>query len=205
MPLADAVIDIHSGGKTLRFTPSAVVHRLADATLMARTLDALMAFAAPTGLVLTELDAEGMLDTEVEARGKLFLSTELGGGGTAGVETVAIAEIGVRNLLCHFGLIDEAPRSRAARGLPPTRLMHTPDPDCYVASDDRGMFEPLAGLGDEVAAGDPLARVHCFETPGRAPVPYRAPRAGRVICRHHPGLIAPGDCLAVIAEDYAPQ
>jgi N-alpha-acetyl-L-2,4-diaminobutyrate deacetylase len=68
---ADAVLDIHSGGRTLTFAPSAIVHRLPDESRMGATLAALEAFAAPYGLLLTELDAEGLLDTVVEDLGKL--------------------------------------------------------------------------------------------------------------------------------------
>lgn len=202
LPLADAVIDIHSGGKTMMLTPCGVIHELPDPGLMGRTLGALLAFDAPIGLVLLELDAEGMLDTAVEEAGKIFVGTELGGGGTATVETLAIAETGVRNLLCHFGLIDAAPARRTDRGLPPTRLMHTPDGDCYVVSEEGGLYEILAELGSEVAAGDPIGRIHDLDRPERPPTVYRTKRAGTIICRHHPGLVQRGDALAVVAADY---
>jgi len=60
-----------------------------------------------------------MLDTEVEDMGKIFVGCELGGGGTSTPETVSITEIGVRNLLAHFEIIDEKPLSCEDRGLPP--------------------------------------------------------------------------------------
>ena len=97
---------------------------------MARASAALAAFDAPISLVLVEIDAEGMLDTSVEAAGKVFIGTELGGGGTAIAEYVAIAETGVRNLLAPLGVLEEAAKTREARGLPPSRQMHMPDPGC---------------------------------------------------------------------------
>ncbi len=204
LPLADAVVDIHAGGKSMNLLPCAVVHQLPDPEHMARTIAALRAFDAPLGLVLLELDAEGMLDSAVEQMGKVFVSTELGGGGTATAETVAIAEAGVRNLLRHFGLTEGAPSRREDRGLAPMRLMHTPDGDCYVMSDENGMYEVLVDLGSEVAAGDALGQIHFIEKPERTPVVYHAERAGTIICRHHPGLVHIGDALAVIATDYHP-
>jgi N-alpha-acetyl-L-2,4-diaminobutyrate deacetylase len=202
LPMADVVVDIHSGGKTLDFVPSAVMHRLADADLMARTKAALMAFGAPLGLVLRELDDEGMLDTVVEEMGKIFLSSELGGGGTATAGSVAIAETGVGNLLRHFGLIDGEIVRREDRGEPPTRLMHTPAGDCFTVAEDAGILEILVDLGGMVRAGDPIGRVHFFESVHRPPRLYRAARDGMLICRHAPGLIQPGDCLALLAADY---
>jgi N-alpha-acetyl-L-2,4-diaminobutyrate deacetylase len=202
---ADAVLDIHSGGKTLSFAPSAIVHRLPDASRMRATLAALEAFAAPYGLVLTELDAEGLLDTVVEEMGKLFLSTELGGGGTATPETVAIAERGAVNLLVHLGLLaDAAPHLSTPPRAGRTRVMTTDDPGAFCVSDHDGIVEFLAPLAGDVAEGDLIARVHNVARPAQPPHEYRAACDGVLVARHFPGLIGTGDCLAVVAGDYTP-
>jgi N-alpha-acetyl-L-2,4-diaminobutyrate deacetylase len=80
--------------------------------------------------------------------------------------------------------------------------MHSPDPSCFVVSEDRGLFEILLDLGAEVEAGQEVAQVHDVEKPARLPSIYRAERAGLLIGRRWPGLTAPGDCLAVIATDH---
>lgn len=197
LPLADVVVDIHSGGKTLDFVPSAIIHNLPDPDHMAACMGALQAFAAPVGLILMELDSEGMLDTTVERLGKTFLSTELGGGGTARVETVAIADRGVRNVLKHFGVLAGEPDVPT-----PTRLMETPD-GAFVSARDSGLYEPLKELGDAVAKGEPIGRIHFIETPDREPLTHVAGVDGMVFCRGVPGLVAKGDCLAVIAQPYS--
>ncbi|MBT7648652.1 MAG: N-alpha-acetyl diaminobutyric acid deacetylase DoeB, partial [Rhodospirillaceae bacterium] len=91
LPLADAVVDIHSGGRSMYFEPSAIMHKLDDAAMYQRAMAAMKAFGAPVGLVLTELDSAGMLDTAVEDVGTLFVSTELGGGQFTSPHTVEIA------------------------------------------------------------------------------------------------------------------
>ena len=202
LPLCDVVADLHSGGKTLNFIPSAIMHQLDDKKRMQATLDALLAFGAPIGLVLRELDAEGMLDTAVEEMGKIFISTELGGGGSVTAETVRVADVGIRNLLRHFGLLDETVVSRETLGLEPTRLMHTPDGDCFVIAEDDGIYEVVAELGAEVEAGDVVGRIHNHHDPSRTPLELVAHRPGLLLCRHFPGLIKRGDCAAVVAEDY---
>lgn len=202
LPEADAVVDIHAGGKTLDFVPSAVIHELPDPDMMQRSLAALKAFGAPLGLVLTELDSEGMLDTTVESMGKVFVSTELGGKGTATASTVAIADRGVRNMLRHFGLTKGLPDPDAASdGRAETRLMGTPDGDCFVVGRHFGLYEPLVDLGEPVKAGQPIGAIHDFEVTGTDPAVYHARRDGILYCRHVPGLIQRGDCLAVIAVD----
>ncbi len=197
LPLCDVVIDFHSGGKSLYFAPTSIIHDVPDADLKARTMAALMAFGAPLGLVLTELDNLGMLDTTVEEMGKVFVSTELGGGGGTTPETVAIAERGACNVLRHFGILAGAPEGE-------TRLMHTPG-DSYIAAGDDGLFEFMVDVGDTVQAGAPLAAIHYLEHADRPPLIHTAPKSGMVIGRHAPGLITKGDFVALIGEDYESQ
>lgn len=193
---ADVVVDLHSGGKTLDFVPSVVMHELDDTVLMERTKAAILAMGAPVALVLKELDTAGMLDQAVERLGKLFVTTELGGGGSTTPERVAIAERGLQNLLCHLDMLDEALQGAPA----PPRFAYTPE-NGFVVCDDAGLLEPLVELGAPVEAGQPLGCVHFFEELDREPKTYIAPCGGFLYARHFPGLIKRGDCLAVLGAD----
>ncbi len=197
----DVLFDIHSGGKTMMFSPLACYHRLDDRDLTDKARRATLAVGAPIGLELIELDAEGMIDTVAEEMGKVFVGSELGGGGTTTTATVAIAETGIRNLLAHFEVIDEKPLTREARGLPPTRMMHMPEAGCYLISNDGGLYEALVDLDATVNQGEPVGQIHFPDRPGRAPVVYRAGTAGTLIGRSHKVLVGPGDFLALIAHD----
>ena len=197
LPLCDAVVNIHAGGRTMYLSPCTVIHELADKELMARTQAVSKAFGAPISLILVELDASGMLDTALEEAGKVFVLTEPGDGGSASVETISTAEIGVRNILCHFNMIDEVPVVRPSG----TRVMRTLG-EAYVPAMASGLYEIVAEVGAEVAAGDAIGRIHFVDDAERVPLVHTAPRAGTVIQRHLPGLIEKGDCLALIAEDY---
>ncbi|MFP6731925.1 MAG: succinylglutamate desuccinylase/aspartoacylase family protein [Alphaproteobacteria bacterium] len=201
LPRADGLLDIHSGGKSMMFSPFACYHKTDDQAVMAEAKRAMLAFDAPISLELVELDAEGMLDTAVEDMGKIFVGTELGGGGTTTTHSVSVAEIGARNLLAHFGIIDEAPVSREQRGLAPTRMMHMPDAECYVIAEDDGIYEALIDLDSPVEAGDAIGQVHFPEKPERAPALYRAGRPGILIGRTHKALVTAGDFLGLIAVD----
>jgi N-alpha-acetyl-L-2,4-diaminobutyrate deacetylase len=201
LPRADIVCDIHSGGRSMTFLPSVVVHKLDDPELMRRTLGAAAAFGAPVALVLKELDSAGMLDTAVEQMGRLFISTELGGAGVLSPATVKIADIGVRNLLAHFGICDEPIVTRAEQGLAPTRIMAVPDGDCYAAAAESGLYEPLVEVGETVEKGQLLGQVHDIERPSEPPAEKRAKRDGLLVCRLGPGRVRRGDTIAVIAVD----
>lgn len=193
---ADAVLDIHSGGRTMFFHPFAVSHLLPSAEQTARARAALLAFGAPIGLVLEELDAEGMIDTATERQGKLFLSTELGGGGSTTPAMLGIARRGIRNLLVHLGMLDTAPEAPPR----PTRLM-TNDADGYITADRAGMIEYLVELGTELRRGDPVARLHDVDRMDAEPHLYAAPADGLLIGRLHGAMTQPGDFLALIARD----
>ena len=201
LPLCDALMDIHSGGKTMMFSPFACYHRIADAAVMAKAKAAMLAFAAPISLELVELDAVGMIDTAVEDMGKVFVGSELAGGGSATTQTVAIADTGVRNLLAHFGIIDERPLTREERGLAPTRTMHMPEPGCYLIADHSGLYEPLVDLNQPVGKGDAVGRIHFPERPEREPVVCLAGTSGTLIGRAHKVLVGPGDFLGLIAHE----
>src|SRR3546814_13430025 len=113
LPLADVVVDLHSGGKTLEFVPYAACHRLPqDTGLEARCAAAMQAFNAPYSMIMLELDAVGMFDTEAENRGKVFVTSELGGG-SATPHTVSVAKRGLRTALHPAGTLD---RKRAGQG-----------------------------------------------------------------------------------------
>lgn len=198
LPSCDVVVDLHSGGKTMQFEPFACIHKLTDETLQSRSLDLLLAFDAPYSLILEEIDNKGMLDTVVEESGKIFLAAEIGGGGTATFESVAIAERGLRNVLRHLGLTRDDTVEAASPG-PKRGVFQTSDHGAFVHSNHDGLFEMLVGLGEFVRKGDRIAQVHSLTEPEADPVVYHAKSSGVLIGRHFPGLIKQGDFLALVA------
>ena len=194
LPMADVVLDFHSGGRTLDFLPFACAHYLDDPAQQAACVAAARAFAAPYTLMLREIDSVGMYDTAVEAQGKVFVTTELGGGGTATARSARIARRGARNLLIHAGILAGEPEPGDSV------LLDMPDDDCYHVATSDGLLEPLVDLGEAVAEGAPLARIWPSDRTGLAPRVHTAQRAGLLAARHFPGLIQTGDCLAVIAS-----
>ncbi|XHE14812.1 N(2)-acetyl-L-2,4-diaminobutanoate deacetylase DoeB [Agrobacterium deltaense] len=193
IPLADIVLDFHSGGKTLDFLPYAAAHELPDKTQEARCFDAVAAFAAPYSMKMLEIDAVGMLDTTVEELGKVFVTTELGGAGTASAKSIDIARKGSLNLLRHVGILTGAAAPLASRWL------DMPSSDCFTFAEDDGLVAFVRDLGDMVTAGETIARIYPVGKTGLAPVEYRAAIDGVLAARHVPGLIKAGDCLSVIA------
>ncbi|WP_175766715.1 N(2)-acetyl-L-2,4-diaminobutanoate deacetylase DoeB [Burkholderia cenocepacia] len=199
LPLATHVLDIHAGGRTLDFVPFAAIHVLENRDQEARCERAMRAFGAPYSMRMLELDSVGLYDSAAEEAGKVFVSTELGGGGTSTAASVAIAERGVYGFLAHAGVIAKdvidgsAPRST-------TTLLDMPDGSCFTTSEHHGLLEMCRDLGSEVDAGDVLARVHDIDRTGVTPIEYVARRRGLLAARHFPGIVQPGDTIAVVAD-----
>lgn len=193
VPMADVVVDIHAGGKTLDFLPFACIHHLPDKALEKRCLAALAAFSAPYSMMLLEIDSVGMFDNVVEEKGKVFLSTELGGGGSSSAASNAIAKHGLRNVLIHSGIMKGEIEKK------PSIMLDMPGGDCFTFSEHDGLFEICADLGAEVRKGDVLAKIWPTDRTGVAPVEYQAKMDGLLTARHFPGLIKTGDCMLVVA------
>ena len=193
LPLADYVLDFHSGGKTLDFLPFCCAHVLENKKQQAKCIAAMKAFNAPHSVMLLEIDAANMYDTAAENMGKVFISTELAGGGTTSAYTVAIAKKGIRNILRHAGI------TKGEMEVDETLNLDMPDERCYVFSETSGLVEHCVDLGDEVKKGQLVAKVHNIERTGTNPVEYFAGIDGVYTGRHFPGLVANGDFLGVIA------
>jgi N-alpha-acetyl-L-2,4-diaminobutyrate deacetylase len=193
LPLADIVLDFHSGGKTLDFLPFCAAHILTDKAQEAKTFKLVEAFGAPWSMKMLEIDAVGMYDTAAEEMGKIFVTTELGGGGTATAKSAGIAKRGTMNLLKAAGILKG--------GLEPaqTTWLDMPDGNCFSFAEDGGLLEPLFDLGDRVANGAVVARIYPVGRTGAEPLEVRSKMDGILTARHFPGLVKPGDCVSVLA------
>ena len=195
LPRADIVLDFHSGGRTLDFVPWCAAHVLPDKAQEQKAFAAVEAFSAPWSARMIEIDAVGMYDTAAEEMGKVFVTTELGGGGTSRAETVRIARRGVMNVLRHSGIVSGAVEKTG------TRWLDMPSGDCFCFAEEDGMVETMVDLGEAVAQGQVVARVYSAGRTGAAPREIRAKMSGILVARHFPGLIKAGDCASVVAVE----
>jgi len=194
LPLADIVLDFHSGGKTLDFLPFAASHVLEDKEQEARCTAAREAFNAPYSMQMLEIDSFGMYDNAAEAMGKTFVTTELGGAGTSTPETVAIARKGLRNLLIHAGIL------HGEMEIGPSQTLVQGDDNCFHFSPQSGMVEYCKTLGETVEQGEIIARIWDTTRTGVQPLDIHSKMDGLLAVRHTYGLIQQGDCLAVLAQ-----
>jgi len=192
LPRADLVLDFHSGGRTLDFLPWCAAHVLPDKAQEKASFDAVEAFAAPWSVKMLEIDTVDMYDTAAEEMGKIFVTTELGGGGTSTAASVRIARRGVANVLRHAGIL--AGEIEKAE----TTWLDMPD-GCFCFAETDGLIETMVDLGEPVVAGQVVARIHPVGGTGFAPQEIRSGLSGLLAARHFPGLVQAGDCVSVMA------
>lgn len=152
------------------------------------------AFNAPYSIMLKEIDNVGMYDTAVEEQGKVFLSTELGGGGSASAKTRDIAVKGVRNFLVNAGILNEALQ------VSPSKMLDMSAENSSLFCKRDGLIEYCFDLEGQIKAGDVVARVWPLDRTGEAPEEYVAQVSGMLAGKHFPGLIKTGDFLGLIAK-----
>jgi uncharacterized protein len=194
---ADLVIDLHSGGSSLEYVPSALVRSYSAPQRREEAMRLLEIFGAPIGYVVQEPQGEDRtLMGAADRRGLLFLGSELGGGGSLTVTSARVAYEGVSRVLAHLGVAQiEVP----AAG--PVRRLEVGGSDYYVYAPEDGVFEPLVDLGQDVAAGREAGRIHFPDTPWRDPIVTRFERTGVAFCRRVPGRSRRGDCLIHLGTD----
>ena len=201
LPLCQYAVDLHSGGSSLMYVPSALATMFpGQEERNAKTLDLLQVFGAPIGYVSRQpMGADRTLGASAARRGAASLGTEMGGSGTVTPSALKIAEAGVRRILRHVGVVPDL----AVEKSPGTRLMEIGGPDYFVYTPEGGgVFEPLVELGDTVAKDQPAAAIHFSHTPWREPEIVRFERAGVVLCKRIPGRTERGDCLFHLGTEY---
>lgn len=193
LPLADALLDFHSGGSTLEYLPCAFGRLPADAALASRTLALMAAFGAPDTIVMTRPEASATLVSAALDSGIVAMATELAGGGGVTAASVVLARAGLGNVLTHLGMLEQAPHNSLTRllGVAPSHFLRAPG---------KGLFEPAVMLGEKVQAGQVAGWLWNAERPELAPEVLHSPADGVVVCRRVPANCAKADVLLHLAE-----
>jgi len=205
-PLADIVIDIHSGGRTLTFVPCCTMDVVPDKEQRKKIFEGVMAWNADFLLLyLNDIAGTGLLPVEAERQGKIVITTEMGGGELIPAAVHRMTQSGLRNVLVHFGLIEGKEETRQSLGKPPATIVHALSRDDYLLAEASGIFEATADLGSYVRAGQVVGRLHSIEQPSQPPGIIKAQTDGYLISFRAPTLTQQGDCVAVVAQKVEPQ
>jgi predicted deacylase len=197
LPLADLVVDIHSGGSSMHMLPSVNMHRVDDADQMTRMLAAGRAWGAPYVFLYHDVAGSGLLPSFAEGLGKVTLGTEIGSKAQFGVDMLRHTSR-VRNVLHHAGILREAPTDR---GEAKPIVMAGDNEEDYIMSPASGIFEPFVELKDIIESGQQIGQVHSLEHPDRPTEPVIAQSSGMLFVRRSVPLCRQGECLAVLTRE----
>ena len=84
-PIADALIDLHSGGSSLEITASGIVTPGPDAASTQRNLDAVKAFGASVTVMMDNLGDPRTAGASAIAAGLTLVGAEMAGGGAVSI------------------------------------------------------------------------------------------------------------------------
>lgn len=178
----DLFADLHSAGTRYRYLPL-VGFRDIQGPARRRSEEAARRFGG--GELWRLWDQKGSFNAETTRAGIPTVATEAPGQGDCRPEDVAWYVSGLRNLLCHQGMIPGPPPSRDDR---PDRC------PTEVLADADGLFRTPLRVGDTVRAGDELGRI-CSPL-GEPRALLRAPHDGRIWALRTFGSVHTGDYLA---------
>lgn len=201
LPLADIVIDLHSGGTSLLYLPCCLIRVGRSAAETARLVELMHVFGAPIGSISDGSGGGGAttLSATAQALGIPALTTELGGGASLSRAGEKLARDGVLRVLKHMGILPDAIVEPAG----PTRSMRVDGRHAFTYAPARGIFEPAVAVGDEVEAGDLAGTIHQIAGPSEPARLVHFAQSGLVACQRAPALTEPGDCLFKLVVDVA--
>lgn len=178
----DYLIDLHSGGVEYRFVPLAGYYGKAVSLETARH------FGLP---VLWQLpETQGVLSCEMHKLGKVTIGCEYMGGGDLSLRGAQDYFRGVLSCLAYWQMLPEEYLIEKEA---------TPYTGDWQLAEAEGVFRALVQLGQEIAAGRPLAEIrnHKNEVLQR----FMAPAPGRVLALRHKAYIRPNNWAVLVAME----
>lgn len=198
MPMADVVIDLHSGGRSLDFVFCANIYRHEPGPLRDKTVALARAFGVPLTVMFDDRGEERTILATAKRLGIPAMTTELGGGATLSVGGLQLCMDAVCRALASLGVL---PADAAKPAKTPTRFVEIKNQLSYVYAPCNGLFESFDEMGSEVRAGAPAGCVHFIGDPSRRPVEVAYGATGLMCMKRPPAQVVAGDCLFVVVTD----
>ncbi len=193
--ISDAVIELRAGDATSSYAASAAIYQNPENRSLQETAEQTMiAFGAPNSVRLLPC-LPGSLAFATQQANIPFITTLLGGGGTASATLVNLALTGCNNALLQLGLLNTELQ------LCSTRMLEVNNENCYLLAPTMGLLQPCKEVGEEVYRGNPIAYIVDPTTSGSPVQTIVANRNGVLLARHYGGHISAGECVALLADE----
>lgn len=194
LPRIQALVDVHSGGASLRYLPSSVITRYGEDAYDPRLAGLARAFGLPQCVFFRGVEA-GSMPAAASRHGVLRLSAEIGGGRETSAALVERCRDGLLGCLTELGLLPGRPLPRN----PEVRLYDLDAPAATLRAREAGVFVPGVELGQAVTARQRIGQLIEPARPELAPRALVSPQGGTVVCLRAIARSGEGDCLFQIA------
>ncbi|MDE0524298.1 MAG: succinylglutamate desuccinylase/aspartoacylase family protein [Boseongicola sp.] len=195
LPRADAIVDLHSGGKASFFQPCTLVTHCTDRALYEANLALARAFGLPLIWRLGPQNDDRSVNAAAERHGVPMIATELGGGGGTDPGITSLAETGLLRMLRHMGIVAGQAEPQDARIVE----IASPDPSLYAPGD--GVFDRAAAAGQAAKSGVLAGRLHHVFEPERPSREVNFLSDGFILAHTCRGLVRRGELLHLVARD----
>lgn len=195
LPLCDAAIDLHSGGKAAIFAPCVLAQ--CDGELGERNLALAQAFGAPYIWRAGAHNDDRSVNAAAARQQVPMIAAELGGGGGCDPGLTEFAGLALRRCLQHLGVV----QATVPAAQEPSQLVEFTSAEQNFAAPAAGLFDRCFELGDRVVAGQAAGWIHFVDEPQRASLALEFPTAGIVFAHGNCGMVERGDCLALLAQE----
>ena len=202
MPVCDAVIDLHAGGKASWFEPCSMAMLVEnDSSLTESNFQLAESFGCPLIWVMGQLNDKRSVNAAAHRNAIPSMAAELGGGGQVSPHTLKIGEQGIANCLKEIGILSGPPKIQKDL----VKYVGIKAMVQQIHSPTRGIFEPDFSPGDYVTEGDSVGYVHNLDHIEKPPLKVIFPCDGIAYVRTHRGMVDKGDLLTIVGEILDPE
>jgi predicted deacylase len=200
-PMADLVMDLHAGGKTLSYIPGVHIPLDDDPERMKRLCELAITFNSAAKYIF-DFKGNHSMFAAGKRQGTYVMGGELGGGLNPINKGMKIGKAGVLNVLGKMGI------------LPPPKTLPANDqidgkqnfllirgPGIYGFAREDGLFAHAQPIGAPVQKGQLAGKMHDLSL--SKPVKYFFESDGVLVCRRAVTLSQNGDCLWHLARPVA--
>ena len=189
---ADYLLDIHSGGSSMRYRPTLLVaeHHIPEERETAMALVGALGF--PRVVLYPESRSAAYSSSAARRRNVIGMTAEMAGGANVDRQAMDLLERALPGYLEACGVYDARGISSHDRSSEYFRL---PPDDGYLFARHEGIFEPAADVDEAVTVNQVAGWIHSPEVPFSEPVELRFPVDARVLSMRVPARVERGDCL----------
>ncbi len=202
LPLADAGIDFHSGGRAAKYVTTSFLCTCSDPEIYRKSFDLAEAFDAPYLYVVDGTKSKTGFDPVAHDRQVPFISNELGGG-WIDREAVQIGYRGIQNVLKFLDIVPESEKKNDDRK--DTIYLDAVNTGDVLYAPYEGIFEARVELGQRVEAGQTAGALYSLDEVARAPKILKFAKSGIVCVKAISARVVHGSRLFVTAESVAAE